>query len=188
MARTDNVTLVANRSHGLWAGREIQTMGIRTRGYAEGSLCRVKFALFKLQGLSSKRVDKLRSPELVQLFWKPWYTYFHRNWTDNSSDIHVDSFTHYALHRTCRNNNAKRNSGGIIVYIKDYLVNHISLYLQNCDSYMWLKLNGGLFNLANDVYMCISYIIPQNSSRQTTVDCNIFNDILDDICNIQCKN
>ncbi|MES9880123.1 MAG: reverse transcriptase family protein, partial [Sedimenticola sp.] len=138
-----------------------------------------------MQGLVTKRLNKLHSPEILELFKMKDILVFTETWTDSLSDITVDNFRHIALHRVCKNINAKRNSGGIIVYVKEYLANDVTLYSEHDDSYIWLKCNGTLFNLTDDLYVCSSYIIPENTSRQAFVECNIFNDILDDISNIQ---
>ncbi len=97
----------------------------------------------------------------------------------------MNDFTHYAQHRTCINTNAKRNSGGIVVYIKEYLAKHVTLYSEHSDQYMWLKFPSTIFNTSHDLYMCTAYIIPENSSRQAFIESNIFDDILDDMCSIQ---
>ena len=47
-------------------------------------------------------------------------------WTCDTSDIDIVGYSHFALHRPKRKAGAKRNSGGIIVYIKDELSTGIS--------------------------------------------------------------
>ncbi len=74
------------------------------------------------QGLVSKHVNKLQSPEIITLFNTHDIILFTETWTNEYSNLHVDGFEHYVLHRLNKSPYAKRDSGGIAVYVKSYLV------------------------------------------------------------------
>ncbi len=143
-------------------------------------------SLLNVQGHGNKRHNKLHSPELLKLFKITTLIAFTETWSDAYTNLYVEHFTHFALHRPCRGN-AKRNSGGLMVYVKDTLSRDVTLYSENTDSYLWLKMNGSLFDLKYDLYVCISYIIPENSSRQAFTESNVFNDIFDDMTKLTSK-
>ncbi len=42
------------------------------------------------------------------------------------------------------------------------------------DSHIWVKLKGIHFAFENDLYICIAYIIPVNSSRQSFSESDVF--------------
>lgn len=83
-----------------------------------------------MQGLVTKRLNKLYSPEIVELFKTKDIIVFTETWTDKYSDLSVENFTHFSLHRGCRHINAKPNSGGIIVYIRDNLAKDVTLFFR----------------------------------------------------------
>ena len=74
--------------------------------------------------------------------------------------------------------NAKRDSGGIAIFIRDKYVSSDTLVFQDEDDILWVKLCGQLFNLDDDLYVCLSYVLPDGSSRQSMVETNIFDRLL----------
>lgn len=86
---------------------------------------------------------------------------------DNFNDlIHVQGFTHYLLNRKLTHKNARRDSGGIIVYVSNKISSHVTLLKTEGDCILWLKLDNCLFNFNHDLFLCICYNIPQGSSRE----------------------
>ena len=69
---------------------------------------------------------------------------------------------------------AKRNSGGIIVYIREKYVNNETLISTSADDIIWVKLDKKVLSLNSDLYVCLCYVIPDDSSRQSLVETNIF--------------
>ncbi len=39
---------------------------------------------------------------------------------------------------------------------------------------MWLKLKGDIFDFKNDLYVCVAYIIPENTSSQSFTEYYVF--------------
>ena len=108
---------------------------------------------------------------------------FTEAWSNDCYDYHVDGFTYHILHRTIKHRRAQRDSGGLIIYIADKLrpfAEDICLKTAD-DSIMWLKLNGAVFGLQNDLFLCLCYNIPSGRSREAFSNDNIFDVILDDM-------
>lgn len=86
-------------------------------------------------------------------------------WKNNDSDIQISGYKNYHICRT-KKNKAKRNSGGIIVYIKKYIEKGI-VFLEKfskSQNRLWLKLDKSFFFLLkDDLYICGVYIPPKNS-------------------------
>ena len=78
-------------------------------------------------------------------------------WTDNYTEIEVNSFTCFVLHRTEIKKSSKRNSGGIIVYIRHEYVTNETLLFKDKDDILWVKISGSIFNLDND-FLCVLHI------------------------------
>ena len=69
--------------------------------------------------------------------------------------------------------NATRDSGGIAFFIRDKYVSPNTLVFQGEDDILWVKLCGQMFNLDKDLYVHLSYVLPDGSSRQSMVETNI---------------
>ena len=77
----------------------------------------IRIAFLNVEGLVTKKVNKLQCDEIKTLFQNNDIVMFNETWTSESSNLDVENFEHFALHRTQRKLNAKRDSGGIIVYL-----------------------------------------------------------------------
>ena len=60
-----------------------------------------------------------------------------------------------------------RNSGGILVYVKD-CVTAVSVYKTSLESIMWLKVGNGSRKLSEQVFMGICYCPPERSKFTNT--------------------
>jgi len=92
---------------------------------------------------------------------------FTETWTDYSSDLHVDNFSHYVLNRTEKKQGSKRTSGGIIVYLRDNYVSSDTLVFTSGDDVLCIKISKTKLCTDKDMYFCLTYIVPENSSRQS---------------------
>ena len=109
---------------------------------------------------------------------------FNETWTSEMSNIDVENFEYFALHRTQRKLNAKRDSGGIIIYVNSELYNSKMLVKTDCDDIIWLKFEPGVFS-ENTLYLCLCYVLPAGTSRQTIVETSVFDRISDDVAFFQ---
>ena len=93
----------------------------------------MKFVLLNVQGLVSKNVNKLETPEIKSLFLNNDILCFTETWSNESTNMCVEGFSLFCLHRTDKKVNSKRDSGGIACYIKNYLIKYIDLYASDSD-------------------------------------------------------
>ena len=87
-------------------------------------------------------------------------------WTNEFSDISVAGFKDFQLNRLNKKQNTKRDSGGIALFVRDKLIKHCKLFKKDGDDIIWLKIDKHLFHLSSDLYLCLCYVIPSNSSRE----------------------
>ena len=59
--------------------------------------------------------------------------------------------------RTKRNKNAKRNSGGIIIFYKTELKSSISIHDNTDENILWIKINGNTIENEHDLYVATVY-------------------------------
>lgn len=59
----------------------------------------VKIALLNIQCLISKYVNKLMSQEVKQIFKEHDIILFTETWSNKQTELEVQGFEHYALHR-----------------------------------------------------------------------------------------
>ena len=141
----------------------------------------IRFALLNIQGLQTKRLDKLISPELTNIFNNNDIICLTETWGSDVIDFSVNGFIHYNVNRNEMTKNTTRRSGGVIIYIREKFVKDDTFILNYNDSHIWIKLEGQFFNLENDLYMCVCYIVPDNSGRNAFIDSNIYDVFLDNM-------
>ena len=98
---------------------------------------------------------------------------FTETWYDVSLDLNVPHFQHFSLHRK-KSKTSKRNSGGIVIYIRDYLVIDKSQFCESEGDILWLRLDGKQFSLENDLCVGLSYIMSERSGRFNLIELNVF--------------
>ena len=78
----------------------------------------------------------------------------------------------FKVYYSCRrrDKNAKRDSGGILVFINNKLSQHIEITENNDEDILSLKVNRKVFPDNNDMYICCTYISPKSSCRYTPDD------------------
>ena len=74
-----------------------------------------------VQCLVSKFVNKLQSSEIKEIFHSHDIVIFTENWTNVQSDLVVNGFDHYVLHRVTKKKSSKGDSDGIIAYVANSL-------------------------------------------------------------------
>ena len=56
------------------------------------------------------------------------YCFLTEAWLGDEANVQVNGFKYYQLNRTLRERNVKRDSGGLIVYIREELVTDNTLF------------------------------------------------------------
>ena len=88
-------------------------------------------------------------------------------WLEEEYSIRSNEF--YSFHNLRKKDaNARRSSGGICVLVRHMLRTNkktkgITLVKEN-EFFTWVKLSGTFFKLNEDIYICATYIPPENSS------------------------
>ena len=113
----------------------------------------IRFAPFNIQGIITKRLNKLQTSELQSIFKNNDLVCLTESWGDSSQNFDYEGFTRYELHRYEKKLTCTRNSGGIIIYVKNELVSDDTLFHKCNDTHIWLKLKSNYFDLQNDVYI-----------------------------------
>ena len=88
-------------------------------------------------------------------------------------------YEHVAVHRS-KHPRARRDSGGLVLYYKTEMDNHISILKTTGDCLLCGKLSKTFLNIAKDLYFCLCYAAPVGSSRAKPSG-NIFDQILTDL-------
>ena len=147
----------------------------------------LRCSLLNCQGLISRRTNKLQTEEFRSIFSSSDIVLLTETWTDRFSEISVSNFEPYILNRETVKNNCKRNTGGLIIYIRDKYVSKETLVYKSEDDIIWVKLNKSVISLNEDLYICLCYVTPDDSSRQTLVESNIFDRLLESVLYVENK-
>ena len=103
------------------------------------------------------------------------------SWTSKCSKIELNGYVKHNFYRKFKHRNARRNSGGIVIYYKDYLSPGIQIIKTHHDTIIWLKLDHNFFSLTSDIYLCGAYIWGVDSPAYNVVNCNLFDLLESDI-------
>ena len=139
-----------------------------------------------IQGLVSKNTNKLQSKELQNVFKDSHIVSMTEAWLGDEACVQVKGFKSFQLNRTVKKMNTKRNSRGLIAYVRYELVSDNTLFLMDNDDIIWLRLDGKHFDQDDDIYLCLCYYVPEGSSRQGLIDdADISDRISDRVVHIQ---
>jgi hypothetical protein len=105
-------------------------------------------------------------------------------WTNERSNLELPGYVSYCFHRK-RHKKAKRDSGGLAVFIKLAISKGVSVIKNREDNVVWLKLDKTFFSLENDVLLSLCYVVPSVSSRQRDLDTDIFDDLVNDMAHFK---
>ena len=95
-------------------------------------------------------------------------------WHSKLSNINIDGYSCFSCPRPKFNSKAKRNSGGVVVYFKNKLLNYIELVSLHANGYIWFKLKKQFLHTENDAFICACYIPPQDSSVYRNINSTLF--------------
>ena len=128
----------------------------------------IKISAWNIHGLTKWKHDH---PDLLNLLNSNDITCIVESWFSETrcelmKNKLIDKFSILYMY-TCRkkNNRAKRNSGGIIVFIKKCLNKHVSIVQQLDEDILWLRLSKLVTNYEQDLYLCSTYLSPRSSTR-----------------------
>ena len=120
----------------------------------------LKSAVWNIEGLSS---DKISDPHFLQSISKFHIVSFVETWgNDLNDDLNLQNF--HLIASSCRKKHkkARRNSGGISIFVKNQIVKGIKKLPKNHSDILWIKLVKTFFNFNRDIYLATIYIYLQN--------------------------
>ena len=88
----------------------------------------LRFTLLNVQGLVSRRTNKLKTDEIQTVFDNSDVAMFTETWTNDLSNIEVNNFEHFVLNRKEQKKKSKRKSGGIILYLRNTFASNDTLF------------------------------------------------------------
>ena len=89
---------------------------------------------------------------------------FTESFTNEKSKLNLAGFVSDQVIRSKQHENSKRPSGGVVVYIKSRIAERTEVIRSEHDDLSWIKLKKSFFDIQNDLYIGVVYIIPSNSS------------------------
>ena len=78
-------------------------------------------------------------------------------------------------------------SGGIILYIRNKYVSKDNLIFTSQDDILWMKISKSVLSSNKDLYICLCYVVPDDSSRQSLNESNIFDRLLESVVFVEDK-
>ena len=103
------------------------------------------------------------------------------SWTDEHFDFNLPEYICLNFSRKFKPINAKRNSGGLTIYIKESIKDGISIVRNHCDTLIWLKLDSLFFCSTQDIYLRALYMWPDVSPAARIYDVNLFDMLQNDV-------
>lgn len=97
-----------------------------------------------------------------------------------SDSIQVEGYRTLNFARP-KHTKAKHGSGGITILLNTNVANRIKLTSSPNKDYIWLTLNKNIFNLTQNIHICIAYVPPPDSTYTKRMENNILDLIETDI-------
>lgn len=147
----------------------------------------LRFSLLNINGLVTKRNNKLNSEEIRRVFESSDVVLFTETWGHSYCNFEYPNFESFILNRRDIKKGAKRKSGGIILYLRNEYVTRETLVYTSEDDILWIKISKSVLSLKHDLYVALLYALPEASSRQSMIETNIFDRLLDSVAHIETK-
>ena len=94
--------------------------------------------------------------------------------------IIIISFDNFYCYSVLKNKNCQRGrpSGGISLFIKSMFRKGIKIYEKHStDFFVWIRLDKNIFQLDEDLFLCVVYLPPEGSSSYQCLDKDIFDSL-----------
>ena len=148
----------------------------------------LKLSYWNINGLFRKHEDycKLTDPMFINLVKNCDLIGLSEIHCGNDENIIYDGF-HTELSIRPKPPKARKHSGGLLVLIKNQIKQGIKRIKSNPGNFMWLRLQKSFFNMDKDIYLCIAYISPTNSTYTRNTNEDYLTLIQNDIATFQSK-
>lgn len=118
-----------------------------------------------MHGLAGARNYKLTDSSFLSELCKYDIVLLTETWTSSDRDWTIPGYSNFEVHRP-RRSGAKRDSGGLIVMVKNQLSDFVTLEKTNNQNVIWVKLRKEIINVDEDVLVGLCYVTPESSCRQ----------------------
>ena len=120
----------------------------------------IKIGTWNINGLGNN-AEKLRDDDFIKLIENFDIFSLVETWHTSKTKICLKGFDSLDVMRTkkCKRG---RNSGGIIVFIKNTIRKGVVQLKSKIQDSMWLKLNRNFFGIQKDLYLCVTYRKPSD--------------------------
>lgn len=125
--------------------------------------------------------SKLSNNDFVRLLTDNDILVLTESWTGKHFENCFCDFTAFNFYRKFRHRRAKRNSGGIVIFIRDSILPGVSVVRNHHDTIVWLKLDKIFFNFQTDIYLSCLYLWPDESPASKIIDVDLFDVLSDDV-------
>ena len=132
--------------------------------------------MWNVEGVSGARRCKIANKDFRDTLTKYDLLLLTETWTDTNSNLDLQGYTRHNLHRL-----VKKKKTWLAIYIRSNIADGISVIKTDSDDIIWLQLSKVFFGFDKDIYCCLCYAVPIDSSRQDLITEDIFDRILDDI-------
>ena len=126
---------------------------------------------------------KLECPDFVNDFFMYDIVFFSETWSNKNSILKLNGFVKPVCKHRPRKQNARRDSGGLCIFLKPNVAKGISeVDWDEFEDGIVLKLDKTFFGFVQDIFLVCTYIRPSTSSRNVTnVDLDQFDMLTDKI-------
>ena len=121
----------------------------------------LKIGMWNIQGLSE---EKINSDLFVNFVSKMHIISFVETWCDSGKPHYdIPGFVCICNSNRIKHKKARRNSGGVNLYVRNSLSKGVTKLSSNHKDIIWTKLDKNFFNLKKDTYIGTVYFSPENS-------------------------
>ncbi len=117
---------------------------------------------WNIEGLFKGNLCKLDIPVINRLIKEFDIVCLSETWCNFK--FYIQGFETYVSSRDYKHRNAKRESGGVAILVKDEIKKYVRKQISSSSDTLWVKVDKVGFDMNRDLYICSSYLIPEKSS------------------------
>ena len=115
------------------------------------------------------------------------FIFISETWTNKHSNVSLDGYKPYCKHRK-RKKGAKRDSGGLVVYIREDKIGGVEQVGWDFEDGMCFKLDKLFFGWSEDIYLLCVYMRSAKSTRESmNVDLDCYQVLEDQLAYLKGK-
>ena len=138
----------------------------------------LKFCFWNISGLTD---EKLNHHIIGEFLKKHDIILINETWCGLDDNFTLEGYTFYNYPRLNRNHKAKRNSGGLGIFVSDTIKHGVIIGKRHEDLIAWIVLDSTVLGLVNDIHVANVYLPPEDSVH---LPINAFETIQNHIANI----